>query len=355
MANDLVREPFGELPDGRTVHAYALSDGQGSEAVVLDYGALLQSFTTPNRDGRTANVVLGFADLADYVARSPHFGATIGRYANRIAYGRFELDGQEHELPANLGEHHLHGGHEGFDRKLWNTRVDDAPNSVTLALTSPDGDEGYPGTVDVEVTYSLAEPGRLRIDYSATTDRPTVLNLTNHSYFNLAGEGSGTVAHHVVEIAAGRYTAVGPDMIPTGELATVERTPLDFRTPTPFGQRLGHPMLEAAGGYDHNYVLDGSGSDSGSDLGEAAARVTDPASGRVLAVHTTQPGLQLFGATNLDGSLIGPSGRAYHSGDALCLETQHFPDSPNHPTFPSTVLRPGERFTSTTIYTFSAS
>lgn len=344
------RRPFGELPDGRMVHAYTLIDDHGTRVVVLDHGALLQAFEVPDRDGNVANVTLGFADLADYLTRSPYFGATVGRYANRIGHARCEIDGRTVELPANLGEHHLHGGHEGFDRKLWDSKVELGPDGpgVTFAMTSPDGDEGYPGTLDVEVTYTLTGPGTLRIDYAATTDRPTVVNLTNHAYFNLSGEGSGSVADHVVEIAASRFTPVDTGLIPTGEIAPIDRTPLDFRTATPLGQRLGHPLLEAAGGYDHNYVLDRNGSGL-----ERAAQVTDPASGRVLTVHTTEPGVQLYGANGFDGSLVGPSGRAYHAGDALCLETQHFPDSPNHPHFPSTVLRPGTRFTSTTIYALS--
>jgi aldose 1-epimerase len=346
----VTRQPFGELPDGRTVHAYTLGDDHGTRVVVLDHGALLQTFEVPDRLGRLANVTLGFADLSDYLARSPYFGATVGRYANRIGYARCELDGRTIELPANLGEHHIHGGHEGFDRKLWTARPSAERNSVTFTLTSPDGDEGYPGTLDVAVTYTLTGPGTLRVDYSATTDQPTVVNLTNHTYFNLAGEGSGSVSDHVVEIAASRFTAVDAALIPTGEIAPVDRTPLDFRTPTRFGLRLDHPMLDASGGYDHNFVLDRNGSGL-----HRAAQVTDPTSGRVLTVDTTEPGVQLYGANGFDGSLVGPSGRAYNAGDALCLETQHFPDSPNHPHFPSTVLRPGTPFTSTTTYAITTS
>lgn len=355
MSGSVTDRPFGTLPDGRQVEAYTLSNGSGVRIVVLTYGAILQAIDVPDRQGRTANVTLGFSQLDDYVARSPYFGSVIGRYANRIGGGSFMLDGGRVTLATNWGRHHLHGGGQGFDRRLWRGRPfqldGDGSVGVTLAYTSADGEEHYPGTLEVEVTYTLTGEGSLRMDYRAVTDRPTVVNLTNHAYFNLAGEGSGSVGGHLVEIRASRFTPVDENLIPTGEVAPLDGTPLDFRTATALADRAheAHPQLLAAGGYDHNYVLDRTGPGV-----EPVARVIEPGSGRVLSVRTTEPGLQLYVA-QLDGSLIGPSGRPYRAGDAFTLETQHFPDSPNRPDFPSTVLRPGEQFASTTIYEFSAS
>jgi aldose 1-epimerase len=309
-------ECFGVLPDGRTVEAYPLDNGRGLRVVVLTYGGILQAIEVPDRHGRRANVAVGFATLDEYLAQDPYMyvGALVGRFANRIAHGSFKLDDRTVTLATNNGRHHLHGGTIGFDRHLWTvTAADEA--SVTLATTSVDGEEGYPGTLAVAVTYTLTGDDALRIDYRATTDQPTVVNLTNHSYFNLGD--SPTVAGHVVQINAGRYTAVDADLIPTGEIAPVDGTALDLRQPT---------ALREAGGFDHNYVLDG----------DLAARVVEPTSGRVMTVDTTEPGLQLF-----------------VSGTGLALETQHFPDSPNHPSFPSTTLRPGATYRSTTKYTFS--
>lgn len=356
MAASISDRPFGVLPDGRSVEAYSLANGHGMRVVVLSYGGILQRIDVPDRWGQTGNVALGFADLEGYLAQDAYIGGLLGRYANRIANGRFTLDGEVVRLPRNWGPHHLHGG-TGFDRRLWTVRPSKASGEnevgVTLTYESPDGEEGYPGALDVTASYTLTEQNELRIDYRATTDAPTVVNLTNHTYFNLAGEGSGRVHDHVVEIDASRYTPVDETMIPLGEIAPLAGTPFDFRVPTSLGARFDeqHPQLRVAGGYDHNYVLDRSGPGI-----QRAAEVSDPeTSGRALTVHTTEPGLQLYSGNQLDGSLVGIGGRPYHRHAGFALETQHFPDSPNHPGFPTTVLRPDEQHTSTTIYAFSVS
>ena len=313
---------------------FVLGGPRGVEASILAYGATLQSLLAPDRDGRRVNIALGFATADEYVENTGHFfGATIGRYANRIARGRFELDGILHELDRNDGGNCLHGGSRGFDTRLWD--VDDANDEcVRLSYSSPDGEMGFPGDLDVRVEYRF-EGAELRIEYEATTSAPTVVNLTNHTCWNLAGEGSGSVEEHVLTLHASRYTPVDASLIPTGEILPVDGTPLDFRFPTPIGAR----------DFDNNVVIDRS-----ADSLVHAARVLEPASGRVLDVLTTEPGLQLYTGKALDGSFVGPSGRAYRRGDCVALETQHFPDSPNHPAFPSTVLRPGERFRSTTVF-----
>ena len=353
MTGSVTCRPFGVLADGREVEAYTLDNRRGLRVVVLTYGGILQAIEVPDQRGNVANVTLGFARLDDYVAGDAYFGALVGRYANRIARGAFELDGRPVRLATNWRGHHLHGGTVGFDRRLWTARTVERGDEVGVALayTSPDGEEGYPGRLEVSATYTVSPAGALRIEYQATTDRPTVVNLTNHAYFNLAGEGSGRVDGHVVQIAASHYTPTDGDQIPTGEIAPVEGTPLDFRSPTALGARLDepHPQLLTAGGYDHNYVLDRSAGGL-----ELAARVTEPTNGRALSVQTTEPGLQLYSGNQLDGSLVGPSGRRYGRHEALALETQHFPDSPNHPQFPSAILRPGERYASATVYAFSA-
>jgi aldose 1-epimerase len=341
-------EPFGTL-GGRAVERHTLKSGGGLSVRVLTYGGILQSIEAPDRDGRTANITLGFGTLDEYVANSPYFGALIGRFANRIANGRFSLDGNEYRLPINNGPNTLHGGNEGFDRKIWNaTALGD--EAVRLSLDSPNGDQGFPGALSVQVTYTLRD-NALRLDYQATTDAPTVVNLTNHAYFNLAGEGSGSIEQHVLTLHAGAFTPINARLIPTGRLEPVDGTAFDFRTPSPIGARLREPsdQLTFAQGYDHNFVLDG-------EPGAAprlVARVLEPVSGRVLEVETTQPGVQFYTANFLDATLRGPSGRAYRQTDAFTLETQHFPDSPNQPEFPPTVLRAGEQFRSTTIFRFS--
>ncbi|RKN45787.1 aldose epimerase family protein [Streptomyces hoynatensis] len=343
-----LREPFGRLADGTEVHRWTLARG-GTRLGVLAYGGVVQSLELPDRDGRTANVSLGFGSLEPYLAGSPYFGALIGRYGNRIAGGRFTLDGREYRLPVNDGPHSLHGGDEGFDKRLWEV-TPSSPAGLTLRLTSPAGDAGYPGTLETRVNYTLTEEGALRIDYAATTDATTPVNLTSHIYFNLAGEGAGPVADHRLGLAAGRYTPVTETLIPTGELAPVEGTPFDFRRAKPIGRDLreAHPQLLHAQGYDHNFVLD----KGVTAAPEHVATLFDPGSGRVMKVATTEPGIQFYSGNFLDGTLAGPSGRTYRQGDALCLETQHFPDSPNHPHFPATWLHPGRTHRSTTIYSF---
>jgi aldose 1-epimerase len=332
--------------NGQPVERWSLREGP-TEVAVLTYGAIIQSLVVPDRNGALADIVLGFDDLEGYVDEHPYFGATIGRYANRIAGGRFVLDGAQYQLPVNNGPNCLHGGTSGFDRRVWEaTDVTQAGTvGVRLELVSPDGDNGFPGTMATSVTMTLRD-ATLRLAYEATTDAPTVLNLTNHSYFNLAGAGSGTVENHEVEIAASRYLPVRADVIPTGELAEVTGTPFDFTSPQPLGRRLrdGHEQLVRGQGYDHCFVLDRP---AGNDISRAA-RVHDSSSGRVLDVWTDQPGVQLYTGNQLAATLVGKQHRVYRQADGVCLETQHFPDSVNQPSFPSTVLRPGERFTSVT-------
>lgn len=316
-------------------------------ATILTLGGVIERLEVPDRDGRFANVALGLRAPADYAAQGPYFGALIGRYANRIAGGRFALDGREHRLAINDEPNSLHGGAQGFDKRIWSIAARD-PQRLELALASPDGEEGYPGTLRVRVTYATEGDGTLRIDYAAEADAPTVVNLTNHSYWNLAGEGSGTALDHELEIAADHFTPVDATLIPTGELRPVEGTPFDFRAPRPIGARIRaeDAQLLIGRGYDHNWVLRGGPG--------PAARLRDPGSGRVLEVLTDQPGLQFYSGNLLDGTLVGPGGQIYRSGDGVALETQHFPDSPNQPRFPSTVLRPGEVFRSITRLRFSA-
>lgn len=341
-------EPWGRTVAGQAVHRFRLR-ADGIEADVLTYGGIIAALRVPDRNGRVASVVLGLTSLADYEERSPHFGALTGRYANRIADGRFTLDGADYELARNNGPNALHGGPTGFGKRVWPV-AEAAPHRLVLARTSPDGEEGYPGTLEVTVAYT-AEPGALRIDYSATTDRPTVLNLTNHSYFNLAGEGEGDVLCHTLRLDADHYLPVDATLIPTGELRAVDGTPFDFRLPVPIGARIreGDEQLVHGQGYDHCWALRGGVAPQPRE----AARVVHPGSGRVLEVLTTEPGIQFYSGNQLTGSLVGPSSRTYRQGDGLCLETQRFPDSPNQPTFPNAILRPNERFASTTVFRFA--
>ncbi|HCA85306.1 MAG TPA: galactose-1-epimerase [Streptomyces sp.] len=345
------RERFGRLPDGTPVDRWTLENG-GIRLRVLSYGGIVQSLEVPDRHGRRANVSLGFADLAGYLEHSPYFGALIGRYGNRIAEGRFTLDGHTYRLPVNDGPNSLHGGDKGFDKRVWDVAPWSRGGAVGLALTrvSPDGEMGYPGTLKVRVDYVLTQGGDFRITYEATTDAPTVVNLTNHTYFNLAGEGSGSVQEHGLRLAASRYTPVGAALIPTGELARVAGTPFDFRAPKPIGEdlRVAHEQVLYGQGIDHNYVLDAGVT----DRPEHAATVTEPSSGRVLRIATTEPGVQLYTGNFLDGSFAGTTGKVYRQSDGFCLETQHFPDSPNQPSFPSTVLRPGDTYRSETVHSF---
>lgn len=351
----IVSEPFGTTPDGTEVERYTLVNARGMRVRILTYGGIVQSIEVPDRRGRFANVALGFATLEDYVERnSPYFGAIIGRYANRIGGASFTLDGEEYTLAANDGENSLHGGNKGFDKRVWDaTPVPPTRRGVglELAYTSPDGEEGYPGTLTVEVVYTLTNANELRIDYRASTDAPTIVNLTNHSYFNLQGEGTGSILDHWMKIYARHYTPVDETLIPTGRIARVAGTPMDFTRPHRIGERIRNDFeqLVIGRGYDHNYVL----KRRDDERLVRAARVGDPESGRVLEIFTTQPGMQFYSGNFLDGTLIGTGGRMYRQSDGFALETQHFPDSPHHPNFPSTVLRPGEKFRSTTVYEFS--
>ncbi|NEU11739.1 galactose mutarotase [Methylobacterium sp. BTF04] len=339
-------ESFGRTGGGETVTRYTLRSAH-LLVQILDYGGIVARIDAPDRTGSRANVVLGARDLAGYAASDAHFGAIIGRYANRIGQGRFALDGHVYQLSQNEGRNSMHGGARGFDRHVW--RVEAAEDSrLVLTLRSPDGEQGFPGTLDLRVTYSL-DDDTLVIDYAARTDAPTILNLTNHSYFNLAGEGTGSVLDHRVEIDADSVLVVDETQVPTGTLLDVTDTPFDFRNPTALGARIRSPdgQLALAHGYDHTYVLR-----SGDGL-KRVARATDPSSGRSLEIATTQPGLQLYTANMLDGTVTGSGGGLYRSGDAVCFEAQGFPDAPNHPHFPSTVLRPGEDFAARTTYRFT--
>jgi aldose 1-epimerase len=346
-------EPFGEF-NGQPVERYTLTSGQ-ARVRILTYGGIVQSIEVPDRDGQSANVALGYATLEEYFGGDTFFGAIIGRFANRIARGRFALDGVAYELPTNDGPNSLHGGPSGLDQRVWQGRVAHDTDGVALHLTytSPDGDQGFPGALSIEVTYTLGGAADLRIDYRAVTDRPTVVNLTNHSYFNLAGEGTGDVSDHVLTLHADTYTPIDATLIPTGTIAPVAGTPLDFTTPTSIGEHLrdGFEQVVLAQGYDHNFVLNRAGPEDRALILAAAA--VDPASGRVLEVLTTEPGIQLYSGNFLTGMRVGTSGRIYRQGDGFTLETQHYPDSPNRVEFPSTVLRPGEVFTSTTVFRFA--
>ncbi|WP_431046805.1 aldose epimerase family protein [Streptomyces sp. P1-3] len=348
-----VKELFGRLTDGTKVYRWTLENGD-TRMKVLSYGGIVQSLELPDRHGRYANVSLGFDNLEDYLTATTFFGATIGRYGNRIAGGRFTLDGTTHRLSVNDGENSLHGGAEGFDKRVWDVEPFTNASGAGLRLhyVSADGEMGYPGTLRVRVTYTLDRRGDWRIGYAATTDRPTVVNLTNHAYYNLAGEGSGDILGHELRLAASRYTPTGKGLIPTGELARVAGTPFDFRHAKTIGAdiRTAHEQLTTAKGYDHNFVLD----KGVTARPEHAATLRDPESGRTMRIATTEPGVQFYSGNFLDGTLTGPSGRIYRQSDGLCLETQHFPDSPNQPSFPSTVLRPGETYRSTTVHSFSA-
>ncbi|MFF2507789.1 aldose epimerase family protein [Streptomyces sp. NPDC058067] len=346
-----VKELFGTLADGTKVYRWSLENG-GTRLKVLSYGGIIQSLEIPDRHGRYANVSLGYDNLDAYIKGTTFFGATIGRYGNRIAKGQFTLDGKKYQLSVNDGANSLHGGAKGFNTKVWDVEPFAAGSDVGLHLyyTSIDGEMGYPGTLKTKVTFTLDKHGDWRIDYEATTDKPTVVNLTNHTYYNLAGEGSGSIYDHELRLAAGRFTPTDSGLIPTGELAKVKGTPFDFSHPKPIGRdiRIGHPQLVTAKGYDHNFVLD----KGMTAKPEHVVTLRDPGSGRTLKIFTDQPGVQFYSGNFLDGTLVGPSGRTYRQGDGLALETQHFPDSPNEPSFPSTVLRPGQTYRTTTVHTF---
>ncbi len=341
---------WGKTAAGEEVKLFTLRNANGVEARIINYGGIIVSMKVPDKNGRLADVVLGFDTLEPYLGKHPHFGCITGRYANRIGGAKFTLDGQEVKVTANSGKNHIHGGKVAFDQKVWSAkelRTDDSVG-VELAYTSPDGEEGFPGTLKSTVTYKLTKDNALELHYHATTDKTTVVNLTNHSYFNLAGEGSGDILGHELTIPTEQFTPTDDDLIPTGEITSIKGTPLDFSTPHVIGERIGadfKPLIQGIG-YDHNYVLSGSGL-------KLAAIAKDPKSGRVMTVKTTEPAVQLYTGNHLKGT-SGKSGHLYLKRHGFCLETQHYPDSPNQAAFPSTTLRPGETYQSTTIYQFSA-
>jgi aldose 1-epimerase len=336
------------------VEVYTLRNARGMVVRAITYGAIVQAIRVPDRSGRVGDVTLGYDSLSGYLTDSPYFGAVVGRYANRIARGRFTLEGRTYRLATNNGPNHLHGGLNGYDKVVWDAASFQRGDTVGVKFqhTSPDGDEGYPGTVRAAVTYTLTPSNELLVEYRVTTDRPTPVNLSQHSYWNLAGEGSGDILQHVLTIDADRYTPVDSTLIPTGELASVAGTPFDFRQATPVGARIGQadPQLRYGKGYDHNFVLNRTGTSL-----VHAAQVLDPKSGRTLDIFTTEPGLQFYSGNFLDGTIRGKSGHVYAHRTALVLETQHFPDSPNHPNFPTTILRPGKEHRSRTLFAFGVS
>jgi aldose 1-epimerase len=340
---------IGTMPDGQVIKVHALSNAKGMRVQLIDYGATLMSVEVPDARGKTANVTLSFPSIEGYLQRHPYFGSTVGRYANRIAKGRFTLDGQTYSLATNNGPNHLHGGLKGFDAVLWKAEAISTASSVGVVFkyTSADGEEGYPGELTVTTTYTLTDNNELRIDYEAKTSKPTVVNLTNHTYWNLAGAGSGDILRHELTLMADKYLPIDDNSIPTGEPADVKGTVFDFTQPHAIGERIGELKKEPhkTKGYDHCYVLRGHEGKL-----ELAARVREPSSGRVMEVFTTEPGVQLYCGNFLDG---GASAGGFKQHDGFCLETQHYPDSPNQPQFPSTVLRPGQTFRSTTVHRFS--
>jgi aldose 1-epimerase len=340
---------WGSLPSGEKVHLFTLRSANGIEATITNFGGRLVTLKTPDKSGQLEDIVLGFDTLPSYVEKNPFFGALVGRYANRIANGRFSLDGHEYTLVKNNGPNSLHGGTKGFDKVLWEPHPDDASNELVLQYVSKDGEEGYPGTLRVTASYKLQDDRSLSLEFRATSDKPTVLNLTNHSYFNLAGHGHGTVLDHEVAIHADSLTPVNENLIPTGEIKSVTGTPFDFRQPHLVGERIDSPdqQMRFGDGYDHNYVLSGNGKLT------PCVRARHPASGRVMEVLTTQPGMQFYTGNHLPKEIKGKQNAIYKYRGAFCFETQHYPDSPNQPTFPSTVLRPGAEYRQVTVFRFS--
>ena len=348
----LRKELFGKLVSGEEVYAYTLSNNSGMEAKIINYGAIVVSLTVPDRSGKLEDVVFGFDNLKGYVDDNSFIGTIVGRYGNRINNAKITIDGTEYQLTTNEGDNQLHGGPKGFFKVLWNTEpiVNDSVQALKLSYHSPDGEEGYPGNLEIEVTYTLTNNNELRIDYSAVTDKPTVLNPTQHSYFNLSGKLEETILEDVLLLDADYITPVNKSLIPTGELMKVENTPFDFRTPKKIGERINdtNEQLKLGGGYDHNWVLnkyDGTVRKVG--------ELYNPASGRIMEINTDQPGIQFYSGNFINGTLKGKNGIIYKYRTALCLETQHYPDSPNHPEFPSTKLNPGEMYKQTTIYRFT--
>jgi len=355
VSPNVVSAPFGTLANGQRTELFTLRNAHGIEMQVTNYGGIITSLKTPDRAGQFADIVLGYDNLAAYVANSPYFGAIVGRYANRIARGHFTLDGAQYTLAVNNGPNSLHGGLRGFDKVVWNARPfqNEDGQGLTLDYTSPNGEEGYPGTVHTTVTYTLTPDDRLIVDYQATTDKATPINLSQHSYWNLAGNASRDILGHVLTINADAITPVDSTLIPTGEIAPVQGTPFDFRTPTAIGARVDqreNTQIRYGNGYDHNWVLNRGGAPQNALV--PAARVVEPTSGRTMAITTTEPGLQFYSGNFLDGSITGKGGAVYRFRYGLALETQHYPDSPNHPNFPSTILRPGQQYRSRTVYKF---
>ncbi len=347
----ITQSDFGQSPDGKPVVLFTLRNENGAEADIMNYGGIVQKLIMPDRNGKMSDVVLGFDNLQGYLTKSPYFGALIGRYGNRISNGQFALNGQTYTLPQNDTVNTLHGGIKGFDKHVWTARPVMTTEGPSLILTyvSPDGEEGFPGNLEVTAVYTLTEHNALKLEFTARTDKPTVVNLTHHSYFNLGGQGSGDILGEVVYINSSQTTTVRKGLIPTGDLADVTGTPFDFRKPTAIGARINDPdpVLRFGPGYDHNWVID-------KPLGKFGlmARVTDPKSGRVLEVWSDQPGLQFYAGNFLDGTITGKSGAVYQIHDAFCMEPQHYPDSPNQPGFPSTELDPGQTYHSTIVYKF---
>ena len=342
----ITKQAFGTAPNGEEVQLYTLTNANGMQVKITNYGAIVTSIITPDKEGNMGDVVLGFDNVNGYVPNDPHIGGIIGRYANRIAKGKFTIDGNEYTLATNNGPNHLHGGNIGFDRVVWQAEELPAQNAIKLTYVSKDMEEGYPGNLTAVVTYTLTDDNGLKIDYEATTDKATPVNLTNHSYFNLSAGKKKDILKNVVTINADKYTASDETLIPTGELKSVKGTPYDFTTPQTVGTRINN--LQGYG-YDLNYVIN-----NGGDKLTHAATVYEPTTGRVMEVHTTQPGIQRYTAYHLDGSLTGKNNTKYESYGGLCLEAQHYPDSPNKPEFPNTVIKPGEKYKETTIYKFSA-
>jgi aldose 1-epimerase len=359
----VTKKAFGTAPDGQAVDLYTLTNANGMRVDITNYGGIIVRLLVPDRDGKLGDVVLGYDNLDDYIKDNPYFGSIIGRYGNRIAKGKFTLDGKQYTLAVNNGPNHLHGGLKGFDKVVWKATPFEEPGQdggevgLKLHYVSQDGEEGYPGTLTVTVTYELNNRDELEIEYEATTDKPTIVNLTNHSYFNLAGQGTGDILGQVLMLNADRFTPIDATLIPTGELRPVAGTPLDFRKPTAIGARISadDEQIKFGGGYDHNFVLNKGGKTLAGedDPLTLAARVYAPSTGRVMEVWTDQPGIQFYSGNFLDGTNVGKGGKVYKYRYGFCLETQHFPDSPNKPQFPSVVLRPSETYQTETVYKFS--
>jgi len=344
---DIQKESFGKLPDGTGIELYTLTNSKGLKVRIMTYGGTIVSLEVPDRNGKPGDTVLGYDSLDGYLKNNPYFGSIVGRYGNRIAKGKFTLDGITYQLAKNDGENHLHGGIKGFDKAVWTAEPvrGEGVVGVKLSYLSKDGEEGYPGNLSCTVIYTLTEENELKISYEATTDKATPVNLTSHSYFNLAGQGEGDILGNVLMLNAEAYTHVDKGLIPTGEILPVKGSPMDFTSP----KAIGAQIAEVKGGYDHNFVLRGGGAGKL----ELAVQVYEPTSGRVMEIYTTEPGIQFYSGNFLDGTITGKGGKVYQKHYGFCLETQHFPDSPNHPNFPPTILRPGEKYTSLTVHKFS--